>query len=142
MMKGVSESLAGRVAILELQGISLREELGRPHTPPFIPTPSCLEERQKLCKVLSSSQIYHKIWRGSYPQLVLDNGKSWKRFYESYITTYMERDIRDYLKVDNLIAFRRFMQVIAARTGQILNFREVSKEVRVSEPTINPGLMS
>lgn len=136
MMKNVSESLAGRVAIFDMHGISLAEELNRSLTPPFLPTLEVLKARQKQGQRLTQTAIFHKIWRGSYPHVVLDDGKTWERFYQSYITTYVERDVRDYLKIDDLVAFRRFMQVAAARTGQMLNFREVSKEVGVSEPTI------
>lgn len=136
MMKGISESLAGRVAIFELQGISLAEDEGRPKTHPFIPTVDVLEQREKIAEEASLQKIYHKIWRGSYPHVVLDDGKSWQRFYESYVSTYVERDVRDYLKVDDLMAFRKFMQVAAARTGQMINYREISKEVGISEPTV------
>ena len=136
MIKNVSESLAGRVAIFELRGTSLAEEEGRPQTPPFIPTPECLQKRQKLCTSLSVKSIFKKIWRGSYPQLVTQSIKNWEHFYRSYITTYIERDVCDYLKVDNLMDFRKFMQVAAARTGRMINYREISKDVGVSEPTI------
>ncbi len=136
MMKNVSESLAGRIAILDIQGISLSEDEGRPQTPPFIPKLDCLKHRQKIAKSLSLEDIYFKIWRGSYPHVVLDSGKTWQTFYESYITTYIERDVRDYLKVDNLIAFRKFMQIAASRTGQILKYRDISKETSISQPTI------
>ena len=136
MMKNISESLAGRIAILDLQGISLSEDEGRPQTPPFIPTLDCLKHRQKIAKPLSLEDIYFKIWRGSYPHVVLNNGKTWQTFYESYVTTYIERDVRDYLKIDNLIAFRKFMQIAASRTGQMLKYRDISKEIGVSQPTI------
>lgn len=136
MMKNVSESLAGRVAILDLRGISLAEEQGRPRTPPFIPTAEVLREREKIAEALSVEQVFEKIWRGSYPHVVSDRGKSWHRFYQSYVSTYIERDVRDYLKIDDLMSFHNFIQVTAARTGQMLNYREVSKNAGVSEPTV------
>lgn len=136
MMKNVSESLAGRVCILELQGISQAEGEGRADTPPFLPTLECLKQRETIAKSLSTEDIYFKIWRGSYPQMLLDNGATWQHFYESYITTYIERDVREYLKIIDLLSFRKFMQVAAARTGQMLNYREVAKAVGISEPTI------
>jgi uncharacterized protein len=136
MMKNISESLAGRVAILELQGISLSEELKRPNTTAFLPTVALLEQRQNMVQELSIQEMYHKIWRGSYPHVVLDGGKTWQRFYESYITTYIERDVREYLQIDNLVLFRKFLQLAAARTGQLLNYREISKELGISEPTV------
>lgn len=136
MMKNVSESLAGRVAILDLRGISLAEEQGRPRTPPFIPTAEVLREREKIAEPLSVEQVFEKIWRGSYPHVVSDRGKSWHRFYQSYVSTYIERDVREYLKIDDLMSFHNFIQVTAARTGQMLNYREVSKDAGVSEPTV------
>jgi len=81
-------------------------------------------------------EIYAKIWCGTYPHVVLSQGKTWQRFYGSYLSTYVERDVRDYLNIDNLMAFRQFMQVAAARTGQMLNYREISKEIGISEPTV------
>lgn len=136
MMKNVSESLAGRVAILDLQGISLAEDQGRPRTPPFIPKTEVLNERGKIAEPLGAEEIFGKIWRGSYPCVVLDRGENWERFYRSYVSTYIERDARDYLEIDNPTAFHKFMQVAAARTGRMLNYREISSDVGVSEPTV------
>ena len=134
MMKNVSESLAGRVAIFHLQGISLSEEEGRPHTAPFVPDIKTLTDRHQKIKPVATLQLYKKIWRGSYPYMITHKEEHhWRWFYESYITTYIERDVRDYLKVDDLFAFRKFIQVVAARTGQMLNYREVSKETGISE---------
>lgn len=136
MMKNVSESLAGRVAILTMQGISLAEEEGRPATPPFIPTVETLKHRQKIAKSISAKDIFFKIWRGSYPDVVTEKGKNWQRFYESYVSTYVERDARDYLRIDNLAVFRKFIQVAAARSGQMLNYTDISKDVGVAVQTI------
>ena len=136
MMKDVSESLAGRVVILSMRGISLAEEMGRPDTPPFIPTQEALKHRHKIAKPISAKDIYYKIWRGSYPDIVTKRNMDWQQFYDSYVLTYAERDARDYLKIDNLIAFKKFMQVAAARTGQMINYRNIANDVGVSEPTI------
>lgn len=136
MMKNVSESLAGRVVVLNLMGISLAEDERRPETPPFIPTVEVLEERQKIARPLPTEELFWKIWRGSYPHIVSSKGRNWEQFYQSYVSTYIERDVRDYLNIDNMMAFYKFIQVAAARTAQMLNYREVSKDVGVSEPTI------
>lgn len=140
MMKNVSESLAGRVAVLKLQGISLAEEYGRINEPPFLPDIKTLQARQKAAKVLSSLEVYHKIWRGSYPDVVLNDGQHWERFYESYVTTYIQRDVRDYLKINDAASFHKFMQIAAARTGQLINYRDIASDVGVSEPTIKSWL--
>lgn len=136
MMQQVTESLAGRVAIFQLQGVSLAEELGRPETPPFMPTQEAIAYRKRIRIPLSLAVIYHKIWRGSYPDVVTSDGKFWNTFYESYLSTYIGRDVKDYLNIESVMLFRKFMQVIAARTAQVVNYRNIASDVGVSEPTI------
>ncbi|MCB9978542.1 MAG: ATP-binding protein [Rhodospirillales bacterium] len=141
LMKNVTESLAGRVAILHLQGISLAEEQGRPDDPPFLPELSLLKSRQKTAAALTLPEVYHKIWRGTYPDMVVqDSDKNWERFYSSYVATYIQRDVRDYLNINDAAAFHKFMQVAAARTGQLVNFADMARDVGVSESTIKTWL--
>ena len=140
MMKNVSESLAGRVAILQLSGISLAEEQNRIDSPPFLPDLKTITSREKTAKPLTLLEGFHKIWRGSYPDVVLQDGKNWERFYESYVTTYIQKDVRDYLQINDQVTFHRFMQVAAARTGQLINYRDLSNDVGVSEPTVKSWL--
>lgn len=142
MMKNINESLAGRVAIFKLAGISLAEEEGRLGNKPFLPTLDIIKERRKHCNMLGINEIYHKIWRGSYPDVVMDDGKHWERFYTSYVSTYIQRDIREYLKVEEEGDFLKFMQVAAARSGQLLNYRDMAKDLNVSEPTVKKWLMA
>jgi predicted AAA+ superfamily ATPase len=136
MMKNISDSLAGRVAILDMLGISLAEEENRVATTPFVPTEEVLLERQHIAKPIGVKDIYYKIWRGSFPDVVVSKGKNWQTFYASYLTSYTEKDVRDYLKVDDLIAFRKFMQVAARRTGQMLNYSAMASDVGVAVKTI------
>lgn len=136
MMKHISDSLAGRVAILDMLGISLAEEENRPKTSPFIPLPDLLLERRTMSTPLSMRDVFYKIWRGSYPDVVVSKGKNWETFYASYLTSYTEKDVRDYLKVDDLIAFRKFMQVAASRTGQILNYTAMANDLGIAVKTV------
>lgn len=136
MMKNVTESLAGRVAILKLQGISLAEEQGRTNDLPFLTEPNLLKSRQKKAIPLSVSDAYHKIWRGSYPDVVIQDGENWERFYDSYVSTYIQRDIQDYLNIRESITFLKFIQIAAARTAQLINYSDMSRDVGVSEVTI------
>ncbi len=142
MMKNVNESLAGRVGILKLQGISLAEEQGRLISKPFLPDLKTIKARQKNATSLTLPQIYHKIWRGSFPDIVSNNARNWEQFYESYVTTYIQRDIREYLRISNQLPFFRFMQIAAARTGQLINYADMARDVGggVSEPTIKTWL--
>lgn len=139
MMKNVTESLAGRVAILNLQGISLAEEQNRADSPPFLPTPDLLKSRTKA-KPLTLPEAYHIIWRGSYPDVVMQDGKNWERFYSSYISTYIQRDVREYLNINDTAAFHKFMQIAAARTGQLVNYADMARDVGISESTIKTWL--
>ena len=141
MMKNITESLAGRVVILQLQGLSLAEEQGRPHDLPFLPELSLLKSRQKTASPLTLTETYHKIWRGAYPDMVMHrDSKYWDRFYSSYITTYIQRDVREYLNISDTTAFHRFMQITAARTGQLINYADVARDAGVSEPTVKTWL--
>lgn len=141
MMKQVTESLAGRVALLHLQGISLAEEQGRMDDSPFLPELALLKTRLQTAKPLTIPEVYYKIWRGSYPAMVAQlDSDQWERFYASYVTTYIQRDVREYLNVNDTAVFHRFMQIAAARTGQLLNYADMARDTGVSEVTIKTWL--
>ncbi|MBL0318453.1 MAG: ATP-binding protein [Alphaproteobacteria bacterium] len=140
MMKNITESLAGRVGILHLQGITLAEEQNRSNDAPFLPELKLLKARQKSAKILTVRQVFQKIWRGSYPDMVTRKGKNWERFYDSYVSTYIQRDVQDYLGIKSKTTFLKFMQIAAARTGQLVNYADISKDVGVSQVTIKSWL--
>ena len=135
MMKNVSESLAGRVAIVDLYGFSLKE-LDKVEHFPFMPIIEFIEKSKKISKPHDLLGLYEKIWRGSYPKINVDTEISWKTFYKSYLGTYIERDIRDLKVIKNEMDFLKFMGVVAARTGQMLNYADISNEVGVSLNTV------
>jgi predicted AAA+ superfamily ATPase len=137
LMKNVTESMAGRVAIFKLLGLSLDEEAGNPNVEIFIPEESYLVKRQIDAVQLTIPSIFQKIWRGSFPFVITnDDQDNRERFYQSYIATYIQRDIRDFMQIEKQDYFFRFMQVSAARTGQLLNYSDFARDVGVSEPTI------
>jgi len=132
LMKGVSESLAGRVSVCELCGLSLREINKIKFNKHFVPTDRYLTEREKELK------DYYNIWeiihKGSYPELY-DIERDWQDFYSSYVSTYIERDINELISADS-ITFTKFLTSVAARTGQMLNYANIAGEIGVSEPTV------
>lgn len=132
LMKGMSESLAGRVAISELSGLSMREIYGVPFNRHFIPTDSYIKEREKDIKPYQD--LWNIIHKGSYPELY-DVERDWQEYYSSYVSTYLERDINELISADS-ITFTKFLTAIAARTGEILNYTNLASETGVSEPTI------
>lgn len=137
LMKNVSETLAGRVSILELPGLSLRELQGDPFALPFLPTMEYLLERQKTVK--APKNLWQIIHRGSYPALQ-DPDLEWAAFYADYVRTYIERDVRELSAVHDLDAFRRFMVAAAARTGSVLNCSNIASEVGKDLATIKNWL--
>ena len=137
LMKNVSETLAGRVSILELPGLSLRELQGDPFALPFLPTMEYLLERQKTVK--APKNLWQIIHRGSYPALQ-DPDLEWAAFYADYVRTYIERDVRELSAVHDLDAFRRFMVAAAARTGSVLNCSNIASEVGKDLDTIKNWL--
>jgi predicted AAA+ superfamily ATPase len=146
LMKGVSESLAGRIAVLKLQGFSQRERFGSAFSDQNIfwhNTKECLRQQPLLINLM---ELYKIIWIGSCPRLVCSDSResdlsaNWEMFYDSYVQTYLERDVRDLGSVSNELTFLKFMRAIAARTGQLLNYSDISRDVGVSAPTIKSWL--
>ena len=132
LMKGISESLAGRVSITELSGLSMREINGVKFNRHFVPTEEYLKEREKDIKTYSD--LWETIHKGSYPELY-DVERDWQEYYSSYVSTYLERDINELISADS-ITFTKFLIAVAARTGEMLNYANIASEVGVSEPTI------
>ena len=132
LMKGMSESLAGRVSVLELSGLSLREISGVSFNRHFVPTADYIDSREK--ELVPYSDLWEVIHKGSYPELY-DTERDWQDFYSSYVSTYLERDINELISADSL-TFTKFMTAVAARTGELLNYAHIAGEVGVSEPTV------
>jgi len=135
MMKNVSESLAGRLGVFNLLGLSLREKNNIPYSEPFLPTDEYFLERKNFLTDTSYDNIWNMIHRGSYPELCANPEYDWRMFYSSYITTYIERDVRDLAQVGDELKFLQFMTVIAGLTGQLLNMASVSRDIGISQPT-------
>ena len=134
LMKGLSESLAGMVSILELGTLSLREINNISFNMPFIPTIDYFKEREKELKKYDN--LWKTIHRGGYPELYEDNPRDWEDYYSSYVRTYIERDVYDITKIRDYSLFYRFMVSVAARTGNMLDYSSISNDIGVSVETI------
>jgi len=115
LMKFVSESLAGRIAILECHSLSARELFNS--------------------KKPTNQKVLKAIFRGGYPEVQAQK-LSPERFYADYLATYLERDVRQLVNVKNLSLFNKFLKLLALRSGQVLSMNSIAKSVGVSLPTI------
>lgn len=133
LMQNVSETLAGRIAVLKLQGFSLREIQQLDFHLPFVPTNDYFSAREKVAQ--SVENIWKIIHQGYMPRLYQQE-MNWEIYYASYVSTYIERDVRSLTNVTNITDFTRFMVAIAARSEELLNYSNVAQEVGVSVDTI------
>jgi predicted AAA+ superfamily ATPase len=145
LMRGITESLAGRVAIVDLLGLSQAELGGRAAASrPFLPTPHWIADARQLAQEHAPPKrlkdIYQSIWLGSYPRLLEQGARARDLFYRSYIQTYIQRDVQDVLKVSDQMAFNRFLGAVAARTGQLLNYASLARDVEVDNKTVKSWL--
>ncbi|EAX46800.1 conserved hypothetical protein [Thermosinus carboxydivorans Nor1] len=134
LMKNVSESLAGRVGILNMLGLSNSEITNRPSSP-FKTQPNELIKKAKLAKPQKLGQIFERIFKGGMPALYANKTAGVEIFFSSYVQTYLQRDIRDLTQVGDDQAFFRFLSCVAARTSQIVNYADMAKDVGISPPT-------
>lgn len=136
MIKEIQESLAGRVAIIDMLGFSNREIQKNPDYSPLLPTETYLKKiRSTKLKPLSNLQLFTKIWLGSFPSLVNNKGKERELYYSSYIRTYIERDIKNLFRIEDTITFHNFIKAAAARTGQLLNYTDLAKDLAIDVKT-------
>jgi predicted AAA+ superfamily ATPase len=133
LMKNVSETLSGRISIIELNGLSLREIQNDSFSQRFLPTIEYVQERQKTAK--APENIWKIIHRGSYPELQ-NPEMDWGTYYADYIKTYIERDVRELSAIQDLDSFKRFIIATAARTGEVLNYSNIANAVGKDAATI------
>jgi predicted AAA+ superfamily ATPase len=120
LMKELSESLAGRVGIFEVD------------------TLSWFELRDLYQKRKRDRGDF--LWRGGYPELHAEEDADVQAFFSSYLAAYMERDLRNLLQVTNLRDFHRFLRMLAFRNGQLMNMSEMARDVGISVPTVKAWL--
>ncbi len=133
LMQGVSESLAGRVAIVKLLGLSHGEEYGvsdagKAFRPDRIMS---LPERRPI----GIDPLFKRIVRGTFPKFIHKDAPPVQAFHGSYLHTYIERDLRNLLKVINLSVFGKFLRLAAARAGQLLNLSELARDAQIAVST-------
>ena len=140
LMRGVQESLAGRVAVLRLSLLSQNERFSHLDPQAFTLDLESLKERQSLLGPLSPREAYQRMLQSAMPRLASGEVSDQNLYYESYLDTYIQRDIRDILMVQNVGEFRRFFSAVAARTGQMLNKADMARDLGIHPSTANSWL--
>lgn len=135
LMQGVTESLAGRVGIIDLQGLSANEINGTDNTDPFLPEVELLFNRINRAKKQSLKEIYKLIWQGSMPAMYNGGEQDWQSYYASYVQTFLQRDVMKLLQINDEMVFFRFLCAAAGQTGKMINYAELAKAAEISAPT-------
>lgn len=134
MMKNVSESLVGRVAVFDMSSLSSAEIESR-SVSYFCPDLDAVKARLKVAQAKDIHKLYEDIFRGGMPKLIAGEIDR-DRYYADYVNTYLERDIKDLSQVGKLGEFYDFLVLIASRTAQELKYDDISKAIGVSIPTV------
>jgi len=130
LMRGVQESLAGRVAVLSMTTLSQAEISNRDMTP-FIVDLEALSKRERI--TADTHGIFDRIFKGSMPAMVSGANTNSQIFYSSYLSTYIERDVKELAESIDSLKFLRFMTAVAARCGQMLNVAEVARDADINQ---------
>lgn len=131
-MSGIQESLAGRVAVLSLTSLSQAEICGG-EMQPFTLDIEKLSARRKERTAADTGVIFDWIFRGSMPAIVSEKNSNSQIFYSSYLTTYIERDVREVSDAIDSLTFLHFITAVAARCGQILNIAEIARDADINQ---------
>ncbi len=139
LMKNVSESLAGRVGIVNLLGLSDSEIYQMPNEP-FTTDTNRLLERLSVAKPRGLNEIYRRIFKGSMPELYANEAMDLETYYRSYVDTYLQRDIRNLAQVADEMQFYNFMTIVAAHTSKPVVYEELASAAGISSPTAKKWL--
>jgi predicted AAA+ superfamily ATPase len=138
LMQGISQSLAGRAAILSLLPFSFSERIGLGNG--SIEIADWLKRMNPRWQCKDKVSLSEVLLRGNYPEIASKRSVDRQLWCGSYISTYLERDVRNLAQIGDLSQFERFLRLCAMRTGQILNQSELAKEVGMSVPTVKRWL--
>lgn len=138
LMQGISQSLAGRAAILSLLPFSFSERIGEgERAKEVVEWLQGLNLHQRCENKVNLTEV---ILRGNYPEIASKRSVDRQLWCGSYISTYIERDVRNLAQIGDLSQFEKFLRLCATRTGQLLNLSEFAKEIGMSVPTIKRWL--
>jgi predicted AAA+ superfamily ATPase len=127
LARGVTESLAGRAAVMRLLPLSRREQAGKPLAP--LPWE---KGWRPSAEGLNGPALWKRIYRGGYPELVREERRDIRRWHAGYVQTYLERDIRSLRQVGDMVTFQNFVRALALRSGQLLNLADIGRDLGIA----------
>lgn len=139
LMRGVQESLAGRVALLHLSPLSQREITGALPRVFSVDFEALLSESKAVAPV-SIPDMFERIWNGCMPGLISGQRSERDIFYSSYISTYIERDVRELSGTIDALKFNRFITAVAARCSQLINYTALAEDADIDIQTAKSWL--
>ncbi len=139
LMQGITETLAGRTAVLNLMSMSQHEKSQTVMNKPYWER-DLLHDETFSPKLKSGEEIIAGIMRSGFPELVVDASRDHRLWFASYIQTYLERDVRNIRNVGDLTDFQRFLFALAARTAQLLNISEIARDIGIAVNTARAWL--
>ena len=131
LIESITQSLAGRIVTFKLFPLTYTELYQLPGDAHF---ESIYRTRHPNRTKIDQDTLYHLIWQGFYPRIHDKHIDSYK-WYENYLLTYVERDVRNLLKVKNLRVFSNFLKMVAAQSGQLMNYANIGGAIGISIPT-------
>lgn len=140
MMKRVRETLAGRVGIMTLYGLSQSEKAGIFFEGELDFSLSCLQRRQALVPKNDVVAVFEHIWRGGMPQVLHADAEQRQEYYDSYVSTFLMRDVAEIGGVTDTLRFGKFLSACAALAGRQLNYSTLAEAAGISQPTANEWL--
>ena len=135
LMDGVRESLAGRVALLHLSPFSQQEAYQTCRATPFTVDLLALSKKQDHIFAVTVIEIFKRVFEGGMPALISGRYSDWAHYYSDYISTYLERDVKEISGTIDSLKFFRFITAAAARAGQILNYKSIAEDCDISQVT-------
>lgn len=140
MMKNVRETLAGRIGILELYSLSKKEIDGVVFPNELDFSIPCLLKRQTLTKKNDIVDVFEQIWRGGMPDVLYADAEQRQEYYNSYIETYLLRDVAEEGGITNAVCFHQFLCACAALVGEQVNYKTLAEAAGISQPTAKEWL--
>ena len=134
LMQGIQESLAGRVGLLHMSPLSQREITGQNCVPFTTDFETLLSESKKI-QAVSTPEIFERLWNGCMPGIVSGAFPDCCVYYSSYLSTYIERDVRELSGAIDSLKFVRFITAAAARAGQIVNYHSLAEDADIDQTT-------